>query len=364
MALEFAAKIRRIPTYPAADGYASEGEIAKLASNESPYPPLPEVMEAVTRALGSLNRYPDPTSSLLRRRLSERYGVPAGHIAVGNGSCDILLAAGDALLEPGAELVYAWPSFSVYPHLAAASGARAIEVALDEHHRHDLPAMLEEITAATRLVIVCNPNNPTSTAVGLDEVAAFVSDVPRHVLVIVDEAYCEFNVLDDPDASLDLLRRHSNLALLRTFSKVYGLCGLRVGFALCGSDELRTAVDQVRQPFYCNAAAQAAAVEALRHQDEVVRRVERNLAERMGLEDGLRELGLQPAASQANFVWFDLGEGVDDRDVVRGLGERGVLVRSGAALGRQGALRVTVGSEADNQRFLDGLGALLPALRA
>ena len=180
--------------------------------------------------------------------------------------------------------------------------------------------MRQEITAATRMVIVCNPNNPTSTALPLDEIAAFVADVPRHVLVIVDEAYCEFNVLDDPDASLELLRRHSNLALLRTFSKVYGLCGLRVGFALCGSEELRTAVDQVRQPFFCNAAAQAAAVEALRHQDEVVRRVERNLAERMGLEDGLRELGIEPAESQANFVWFDLGEGVDEREVVRGLG--------------------------------------------
>ncbi len=359
MALEFAKKIRRIPVYPAADGYASEGEIAMLASNESPYPPLPEVVEAITRALGSLNRYPDPTNSALRRRLSDRYGVPASHIAIGNGSCDVLLAAGEALLEPGAELVYAWPSFSIYPHLSAASGARAIEVPLDAEHRHDLAAMRQEITAATRMVIVCNPNNPTSTALPLDDIAAFVADVPRQVLVIVDEAYCEFNVLDDPDASLELLRRHSNLALLRTFSKVYGLCGLRVGFALCGSEELRTAVDQVRQPFFCNAAAQAAAVEALRHQDEVVRRVERNLAERMGLEDGLRELGIEPAESQANFVWFDLGEGVDEREVVRGLGQRGVLVRAGTSLGREGALRVTVGTGAENQRFLEVLGALL-----
>src|SRR6201991_2954450 len=146
MALEFAKKIRRIPVYPAADGYASEGEIALLASNESPYPPLPEVVEAITRALGSLNRYPDPTNSALRRRLSDRYGVPASHIAIGNGSCDVLLAAGEALLEPGAELVYAWPSFSVYPHLAAASGARALEIPLDDDHRHDLEAMRREIT--------------------------------------------------------------------------------------------------------------------------------------------------------------------------------------------------------------------------
>src|SRR6185436_504866 len=194
MAIEFAEKLRRIPVYPAADGYASEGPIAKLASNESPYPPIPAVIAAATKALSGLNRYPDPTNAALRRKLSERTGVPAQRIAVGNGSCDILLAAGDALLEPGAELVYAWPSFSVYPHLSAASGARAIEVPVNDAHRHDLARMREEITVATRLVIVCNPNNPTSTALPLEEIAEFVRSVPRHVAVILDEAYCEFNL--------------------------------------------------------------------------------------------------------------------------------------------------------------------------
>ena len=359
MALEFGSKVRRIPVYPAADGYAFEGQVAALASNESPYPPVPAVVEAVTRALSGLNRYPDPTNSALRRRLSDRHGVPANRIAVGNGSCDILLAAGDALLEPGAEVVYAWPSFSVYPHLAAASGARAIEVPVDAEHRHDLEAMRREITVATRLAIVCNPNNPTSTALPLDEIAAFVADVPRHVCVILDEAYCEFNMLQDPEESLPLLEKHPNLVLLRTFSKIHGLCGLRVGYALCGSEEFRTAVDQVRQPFFCNAAAQAAALEALNHQDEVERRVERNLAERIGLEEGLRELGIEPAESQANFVWIDLGEGREEPEIMRGLAERGVLVRAGTSLGREGALRVTVGTAADNERFLEALAALL-----
>jgi histidinol-phosphate aminotransferase len=359
MALEFASKVRRIPVYPAADAYAQEGPVAMLASNESPYPPVPAVQEAVVKALGSLNRYPDPTNAALRRKLADRHGVPATRIAIGNGSCDVLLAAGEALLEPGAELVYAWPSFSVYPHLAAASGARAIEVPLDADDRHDLEAMRREITVATRLVIVCNPNNPTSTALPLDEVAAFVADVPRHVCVILDEAYVEFSVLQDPEDSVDLLDKHPNLVLLRTFSKIYGLCGLRVGYGLAGSEEFRTAVDQVRQPFFCNAAAQAAAVEALNHQDEVARRVERNLAERIGLEEGLRELGIEPADSQANFVWFDLGEGREEPEIVRGLAERGVLVRAGGALGRQGALRVTVGTQAENERFLEALRALL-----
>jgi histidinol-phosphate aminotransferase len=359
MAIEFAEKVRRIPVYPAADGYASEGPVAKLASNESPYPPIPAVIEAVTRALSGLNRYPDPTNAALRRRLSDLHGVPPQRIAIGNGSCDVLLAAGDALLEPGAELVYAWPSFSVYPHLAAASGARAIEVPLDGAQRHDLAAMRREITAATRLVLVCNPNNPTSTALPLDEIADFVADVPRHVCVILDEAYVEFSVLQDPDESVALLERHPNLVLLRTFSKVYGLCGLRVGYALCGSETFRTAVDQVRQPFFCNAAAQAAALESLNHTDEVTRRVERNLAERMTLEDGLRGLGLQPAESQANFVWFDLGEERSEPEVMRGLAQRGILVRAGTSLGREGALRVTVGTQAENERFIEALAALL-----
>jgi histidinol-phosphate aminotransferase len=359
MAIEYASKLRRIPVYPAADGYASEGPIAKLASNESPYPPIPAVIEAITRTLSGLNRYPDPTNSALRRKLSERTGVPPQRIAIGNGSCDILLAAGDALLEPGAELVYAWPSFSVYPHLSAASGARAIEVPLDAKHYHQLDKMAAEITVATRLVIVCNPNNPTSTALGIDEIADFVKSVPPHVAVILDEAYVEFNVRQDPDESVELLERHPNLVLLRTFSKVYGLCGLRVGYALCGSESFRTAVDQVRQPFFCNAAAQAAALESLNHTDEVTKRVERNLAERIGLEDGLRELGLEPAESQANFVWFDLGEERVEGDVMRGLAERGVLVRAGGALGREGALRVTVGTQAENERFLETLATLL-----
>jgi histidinol-phosphate aminotransferase len=360
MTLEFAERIRRIPVYPAAGGYAEQAvPLVRLASNESPYPPLPAVREAIDRALSSLNRYPDPSNSILRERLSDRYEVPPSQIAIGNGSCDILLAAGEALLEPGAELVYAWPSFSVYPHLSAASGARAITVPLDSEQRHDLEAMLREITVATRLVIVCNPNNPTSTALGPAEIAAFVAEVPPHVCVIVDEAYCEFNLLGDPDASIDLLERHPNLVLLRTFSKVHGLCGLRVGFALCGSEDLPTAVDQVRQPFFCNALAQAAAVEALAHQDAVLERVTKTVAERISVAEGLRGLGVEVADSQANFCWLSLGER-DETEVMDGLEGRGVLVRGGGALGSETpALRVTYGTPEENARFLAALAEVL-----
>ena len=360
MAIEFSERIRRIPSYPAAGGYADAAPLVRLASNESPYPPLPEVREAIDRACATLNRYPDPSNSLLRRRLSDRYGVPPSRIAIGNGSCDILLAAGEALLEPGAEIVYAWPSFSVYPHLSAASGARAVTVALDGSQRHDLEAMLREVTVATRLVIVCNPNNPTSTAIPLASIAAFLAELPPHVCVMLDEAYCEFNLLEDPDASIELLSSHPNLVLLRTFSKVHGLCGLRVGFALCGSEELPRALDQVRQPFFCNALAQAAAVEALAHQDAVLDRVTRTVAERISVDERLRALGIEPAESQANFCWFHLGEGREESEVMDGLQRRGVLVRRGGALGSETpALRVTYGTPEENSQFLEALAEVL-----
>ena len=365
MAIEFSERVRRIPSYPVAGGYADEAPLVRLASNESPHPPLAAVRDAIERALADLNRYPDPSNSLLRRRLSERYGVPGSRIAIGNGSCDILLAAGEALLESGAELVYAWPSFSVYPHLSASSGARAITVPLDADERHDLEAMLSEVTHATRLALICNPNNPTSTAVPLADIAGFLTEVPAHVCVIVDEAYCEFNLLEDPESSIELLAAHPNLALLRTFSKVHGLCGLRVGFALCGSEELPRALDQVRQPFFCNALAQAAAVEALAHQDAVIDRVVATAAERNSLAEGLGKLGIELADSQANFCWLHLPDGLDEAEVMRGLAERGVLVRAGAALGSSTpALRVTYGLPAENERFLQALGEVLAAAPA
>ena len=350
---EFNRRILDIPVYPAASTYAFEGDLVKLASNETPWPPRPEVLEAVEAQLRNLNRYPDPEKSLLRRRISERTGVPAARVAVGNGSCEILLAAADAMLEPGAEVVYAWPSFSIYPHLAAMAGARAITVPLNDAGEHDLEAMAREVTVATRIVIVCNPNNPSATALPPAAIDAFTAELPRHVAVLLDEAYVEFSTLQDPDESIDLLERHPNLVLLRTFSKVYGLCGLRAGYAL-GSEEFRLAVDRVRQPFSVNALAQAAASEALTHVDEVERRVEQTAIERLHVESELAERGLETTDSQANFSWVSLGDR-DEDEVVQGLADRGVIVRAGKALGEEGRLRVTYGTRRENDRFLAAL---------
>jgi len=363
VSITFAKKLAAIPGYTAGTpaGKAPEAiagsEIAQLASNESPWGPHPAVAEAIARAAAAANRYPDPAATLLRRRIAERHEVEPATVALANGSCEILLAAALALGEPGAEIVYAWPSFSIYPYLAPLSGAREIRVPLAEGEVHDLEAMLAEVTAATQLVIVCNPNNPTSTHLPAARIAEFCARVPDHVTVLVDEAYVEFQLDDDPEATVDLRRQFPNLVLLRTFSKVYGLAGLRIGYALC-SPKFRAAVDAVRQPFSVNAIAQSAAAEAIRHSDDVATRVERNIIERVTVEEGLRELGLETANSQANFSWVALGDR-DEAAIVAALAEDGIIVRPGSVLGGAGRIRVSYGTPEQNRRFLQALQPLL-----
>ena len=363
MTVTFAEKLAQIPGYQAGvpTGQAPEqvasGEIAQLASNESPFPPHPKVIEAIERAAAAMNRYPDPDATLLRRRLAERFETEPGRVAVGNGSCELLLAAAEALCEPGAEIVYAWPSFSMYPYLSALTGAREIRVPLADGDVHDLEAMAAEVTAATQLVVVCNPNNPTATHIPATQIAAFCERTPAHVTVVLDEAYIEFQTNDDPDATVDLLDRFPNLVLMRTFSKCYGLAGLRIGYAI-GSAKFRAAVDAVRQPFSVNALAQAAGAEAVLHSDDVARRVETNIVERVRVESGLDELGVAHAESQTNFSWIDLADKVES-DVVAGLAERSIAVRPGSLLGGPGRLRVSYGTPAENDRFLAEFADLL-----
>ncbi len=363
MGIEFARRLAAIPGYVAGapagkapESIADEG-IAQLASNESPYGPHPAVAEAIARAATAGHRYPDPSAALLRRRIAERFEVDPAEIAVANGSCEILLAAAMALCEPGAELVFAWPSFSIYPYLAPLSGAREIRVPLNDRAEHDLDAIVTEVTAATQLVVVCNPNNPTGTHLPAERIGELCERIPDRVTVLVDEAYAEFQLDDDPDAGADLRRRFPNLVTLRTFSKVYGLAGLRVGYALC-SPAFRAAVDAVRQPFSVNAIAQAAAAEAIRHSDDVADRVERNIVERVKVEAGVRALGLSAPDSQANFSWIALGD-AHEAEVVAALRERGILVRAGTPLGGPGHIRVSYGTPDENRRFLAALGEIL-----
>jgi histidinol-phosphate aminotransferase len=245
----------------------------------------------------------------------------------------------------------------MYPHLAALTGAREIRVPLAEGDVHDLDAMAAEVTAATQLVLLCNPNNPTGTHMPAVEVAAFCERIPSHVTIALDEAYVEFQTDDDPDATIDILAELPNLVVLRTFSKCYGLAGLRVGFAI-GSPKFRAAVDAVRQPFSVNAIAQAAAAEAILHQDDVEKRVERTIVERVKVEEGLREMGLSTAETQANFSWIALGE-AGEEEVVAGLARQSIAVRPGTPLGGPGHIRVSYGTAEENERFLSALAELL-----
>src|SRR6188768_649725 len=221
--IHYAKKLEQLPHYEGgmdlerARRLYETDEVIKLASNESPWGPHPAVLEKVAEAAAGANRYPDQYAALLRKRIADRYDFNPDGITVANGSCEILLAAALALCEPGAEIVYAWPSFSMYPQLAPLAGAREVRVPLNDAYEHDLEAMATEITAATQIVLVCNPNNPTGTCLAPQRIEAFLERVPDHVIVILDEAYVEMQVLDDPDATVDLLPAHPNLVLLRTF---------------------------------------------------------------------------------------------------------------------------------------------------
>ena len=284
------------------------GRAYKLSSNENPYPPLPSVLAAIADAGAALNRYPDMFATALVAAIAARFDVPAAHVATGTGSVGVTQQLLQATAGPGDEVLYAWRSFEAYPILVQISGATSVRVPLGPGARHDLPAMAAAITPRTRLVFVCNPNNPTGTAVRRGELVEFLDAVPADVLVVLDEVYREF--VGDPDVpdGLDLYRDRPNVTVLRTFSKAYGLAGLRVGFAVA-HDPVAAALRSCAVPFGVSGIAQVAAVASLAAEDELRARVARLVAERARLVAGLRAQGwadLPP--SEANFVWFPLGE--------------------------------------------------------
>lgn len=327
----------------------------KLASNESPFPPMPEVLEVVSAGAAALNRYPDAPARALRRALAERHGVGPDGVVVGNGSCELILLAGEALLDPGTTVVHAEPSFSLYPHLAAAAGAEAVAVPLADDLGHDLDSMAAAVDERTRLVIVCNPNNPTGVHRSADEIERFLDMLPEDLAVLVDEAYFDF--VDRPDAgrTMSMARERPNLLVLRTFSKAHGLCGLRVGYGV-GAASWIDAIDRVRQPFNTNALAQAAALESLRHPHELERRVRAVMAERSRVAAELSATTWGFTPSQANFIL--VRPDAEASGVHEQLLRLGVIVRDGAALGCSGHLRVSIGTPEENDAFLSARARL------
>ncbi|MEU8677367.1 histidinol-phosphate transaminase [Streptomyces sp. NPDC048560] len=340
------AELDGVPAYVPGKAAAAGGPVAfKLSSNENPFPPLPGVMESALGAAANFNRYPDMTCTGLMNELADRFGVPVSHLATGTGSVGVAQQLLQATSGPGDEVIYAWRSFEAYPIITQVSGATSVKVPLTDGDVHDLDAMADAITDRTRLIFVCNPNNPTGTAVRRAELERFLDRVPSDVLVVLDEAYKEFvRDVEVPDG-IEIYRERPNVAVLRTFSKAYGLAGLRVGFAVA-HEPVAAALRKTAVPFGVSQLAQDAAVASLRAEDELMGRVGTLVCERTRVHEELVRQGWTVPDSQANFVWLRLGDRTVD--FAAACARAGVIVRPFAGEG----VRVTIGEAEANDVFL------------
>jgi len=349
------AALGALPAYvPGKPAQHREGVTAyKVSSNENPYPPLDSVRDVIVEAAGVVNRYPDMAATLLVQTLADHLRVAPANLALGTGSVGVLGQIIQATCDAGDEVVYAWRSFEAYPIVTALAGAASVQVGLDADARHRLDAMLAAVTERTKVVIVCSPNNPTGTVVHRDELERFLDRVPEHVLVVLDEAYLEF--VTDPESpdALEIWRQRPNVVVLRTFSKAYGLAGLRVGYAVA-HERVATALRQTAVPFGVSSIAQAAAVASLGAVDELQQRVDALVAERTRVAEALEEQGWKLPASHANFVWFTLG--ADSTDFSAACMEAGLMVRQ---YGDDG-VRVTIGEVEANDRLVEVAEAFGP----
>ncbi|VDM91145.1 histidinol-phosphate aminotransferase HisC2 [Mycobacterium basiliense] len=322
----------------------------KLASNETVFGPLPGVRAAIEHAAASINRYPDNGCLELKAALAKHVTAQSAsdfgpeHIAVGCGSVSLCQQLVQITASVGDEVIYGWRSFELYPPQVEVAGATAVGVPLT-NHTHDLYAMLAAVTERTRLILVCNPNNPTSTVVEPDALTRFVETVPPHILIAIDEAYVEYIRDGMAPASLELVGSHSNVVVLRTFSKAYGLAGLRVGYAI-GQPDVITALDKVYVPFTVSSIAQAGAIASLDAADELLARTDAVVAERARVSAALRDAGFTLPPSQSNFVWLPLGPRT--RDFVEQAADARIVVRPHGTDG----VRVTVGAPEENDALL------------
>ncbi|MCW2949459.1 MAG: histidinol-phosphate transaminase [Thermoleophilia bacterium] len=341
--------------------------IVKLGSNEGPWGPLPAAAAAIAAAISGLNRYPDGAFHELRSVIAAAQASDPERVVLGNGADSILINLSLALLEPGDEVVYGWPSFITYPISVRKVGAVPVGVPLDEHHRYDLDAMLAAVTDRTRLVYICNPNNPTGTYVDRLRLSAFVAALPEHVLCVIDEAYHEYVTVDDyPDGIVEFVTSpatRDNVLVLRTMSKIYGLAGLRIGWGIGPTSVVRS-IDVVRGPFEMNALANVAAIASFAASHELAPRVQANEAGRARLEAALRDVGLHPIPSVANFVCVPLPDGLPGRTVSAALEEVGVIVRPLDGFGMPHGIRISVGSDADLDHAIASIAAVIPNLLA
>ena len=321
-----------VPAYkPGKPAVVRDGVTAyKISSNENPYPPLPSVVQAVADGAMEMNRYPDMAVTELTDALAHRLGVPPEHIATGTGSVGVLGQFIAATCDPGDEVIYAWRSFEAYPIVVAIAGAVSVQVPLDAHARHDFAAMAAAITSRTRLILVCTPNNPTGPVVHQDELDAFLDTVPGDIMVVIDEAYLEFVTDDQAPDGLVTYAGRPNVAILRTFSKAYGLAGLRVGYAVA-HEPVAQALRKTALPFGVSTIAQRAAIASLAAFDELQGRVDTLVAERERVVAELRYQGWHVPETQANFVWLPLG--ADTMAFAAAADKAGLVVRTFAGEG-------------------------------
>ncbi|MFF4249215.1 histidinol-phosphate transaminase [Streptomyces sp. NPDC001822] len=341
------ATLAGIPAYRAGTAAAATdgAEPHMLSRNESPYPPLPGVMETVAATAASVNRYPDLACTRLVRELSEHFGVPLSHVATGTGSVGVAQQLLQATSGPGDEVLYAWRSFEAYPIITQISGATSVRVPLSSDGRHDLDGMLSAVTERTRLIFICNPNNPTGTVVHRAELERFLDQVPDDVLVVLDEAYREFVSDTRAPDGIELYRERPNVCVLRTFSKAYGLAGLRVGYAIA-HDPVAEALRKTAVPFGVSQLAQDAAIASLRAEEQILRRIDVLVRERARVRDALSAQGWTTQDTQANFVWLPLGR--HSADFATACGTAGVMVQPIPGEG----VRVTIGEREANDVFL------------
>jgi len=325
-------------------------QIIKLASNENPLGVSPKAYEAMQQALEDIARYPDGNSFALRDAVAAKFSVKSEQIVFGNGSNDILELAARAFLTSDTEAIYAQHAFAVYALVTQAVGARGVVVPARDF-AHDLPAILDAINDKTRMIFIANPNNPTGTLIAKAELLDFLRKVPKHVLVVLDEAYDEYLAADLKSESIHWLAQFDNLIISRTFSKAYGLAGLRIGFGL-GNAEVIDIMNRVRQPFNVNSVAQAAAVASLADDDFVARSYALNQAGMLQITQGLQKLGLEFIPSFGNFVSFRVENA---GDIYRQLLGSGVIVRPIANYEMPDYLRVSIGLYSENARFLEVL---------
>ena len=356
MTLHFRPGLERVAAYRAGKPapVSATGQSYKLSSNENPYPPLESVQQRVAACLpDAIYRYPSIAAQPVVDALAARFAVSPDNIALGAGSVEVAGQIIHALTAPGDEVMFAWRSFEAYPILTRVAGAVPVEVPLDADARHDLPRMAAAVTDRTRVIFVCNPNNPTGTVITQRELDDFLTAIPDNILVVIDEAYVHFDTAADSPSGIEEFRKHQNVAVLHTFSKAYGLAGLRIGYAIA-PPEVAEALRKVSVPFAVTALAQEAAVASLEAETELDARISDIIASRQHLADALLALGYPVISSQANFVWLPVGP---ESDRINGaLEANGISARCFAGEG----VRISIGSATENAAVIEALSAIQP----